>query len=216
MELLREIIKEQNFELSFEDLIKEIKSNALYDSNMPIFRGMYPENKFGKKYIRKDRKPRDTTESDTEFFNKIFEKEYGISNIRFQTAFLTSSSGEAREYGIPHYIFPVKGSKFIYNKKVDDSVSLVRGLKYLQILSHELDIDLEKDNILEIVNKVKDYENNKATPVERIKIDNLLNSMDKISNYTVSEKLPDLKRIRSEIMLLGEYYYFIKTHTVEI
>jgi hypothetical protein len=71
------------------------------------------------KPVRKDRKPKDSSQGQQEFINKMIGMFGGKAN-RSNSAFVTGSWYTAKEYGHPFVVIPVGNFHYTWSKKVHD------------------------------------------------------------------------------------------------
>lgn len=71
--------------------------------------------------LRKDRKPRDTTQYVHDLVNAYFVKRFGVK-VRSEGLFATGDRHTAEKYGHPYYAFPVGQFKFVWGTHKGDPV----------------------------------------------------------------------------------------------
>lgn len=96
----------------------------------PLYRGtdIRTDRMFVLQPIRTDRKSLSGRNAGTAFFNLMFEEEYGVPNIRNQSAFCANVRSVARAYGDVWFAFPMNGSTIAYDPEHDDSYVTIRSI----------------------------------------------------------------------------------------
>lgn len=101
----------------------------------PLFRGINNvSDEFIQKSVRKDRKPKDTTEFLHDLFDDFFQEKFG-TRFRTVSMFTFSDSTPARHYGTPYMVFPIEDFNYIWSPEVNDLFD-----KTLKILD-KIDLD---------------------------------------------------------------------------
>lgn len=106
-------------------IINNIKRNCSdyinNDSKYLLFRGMSGTPDYSEVKIRQDRKSLSGAVEATKIFNLIFEKKFGIENIRSKVSFTTTSFSRAEIFGDVYIVFPKNGAVLFTQPGISDS-----------------------------------------------------------------------------------------------
>lgn len=89
-------------------------------------------DKFVKKKVRKDRKPRDTPEDIHEWADNWFYENFGI-RARSNTMFCTSEASKTKQYGELYIVFPIGNFEIIWSHRLKDLYTewmVTKGLEF--------------------------------------------------------------------------------------
>mgnify|MGYP006284947315 CR=1 FL=1 len=212
---LKDILTEEdNTKTSLQNFLDSLRNETLYDEQQPLLRGMTNQPDYGKRGIRKDRQPRDSSLGDTMIFNELFRKIHGIDFIRSRGAFLTSSYRDAVYYTKDnktpqnvYFTFPTKGSTFVYNPNISDSVDTLVVHQPLAVnrAFQNVSADPTKDTMQDALDRMGETFRENVEPI----INSSLRDSEKIvQGYETSKFVPTFDR-PTEVILLGDQYYFI-------
>lgn len=133
-----------------EDLVKFLKKHCgewISETGAEMaWRGASPENKPKYGFIgttRKDRKPRDSSQVQHDFFNQVIAKAGGTAN-RSNSIFVTSDDGISEMYGETYAFFAIGDYHYTWSPELED---------WTQFLSHEYlmthyQLDDEEEDII--------------------------------------------------------------------
>lgn len=86
--------------------------------------------------IRKDRRPRDSTQYVHDLMDAYFEEKFG-EKIRSSGLFASGNISVARKYGTPHFVLPVGKFKFFWaefdGKPIKDTLGIARHIENMMI-----------------------------------------------------------------------------------
>lgn len=100
--------------------IKELRNIGVNLGQPPVlYRGMKNPHFFGKKKVRKNRRPLNTKRVLHEYLDIVFEKKFG-ERLRSEGLFTTPSLSTAARYGSTYLIFPVGKYSIYWSEKIAD------------------------------------------------------------------------------------------------
>jgi hypothetical protein len=105
--------------------------NTMKKARRPMFRGVGSatfDQRFVRKKVRQDRKPKDAIPERSEYLDKILDFKFGWKP-RSEGLFVTSSFQIAQEYGMMFLVFPVGNFKYVWNKGYKDFLPVI-GSRY--------------------------------------------------------------------------------------
>lgn len=221
---------ETETENAYDSFILKVKENGIYDEDRPLYRHMNEKYvDYGVKEIRQDRKPKDSRIYFIVVFNELFKQYHNIDFIRAKVAFTSTSVSDTEEYGInTNYIFPIQGSKIIYNSDIQDSIDLERDLYDNNLVNNNLsNLNLNIDPRFVTVNDIFKRLDHKSPhffiPKEkRNKIKEAINKsltdseiIKKIQNYKIVSDVSNLPHNSFEVMILGDSYYYLNVNNIK-
>jgi len=146
-----------------EEILEKCKPFIKQSGGLPMFRGYTSSNGGGGTIdIRKDRKPRDSSQVTHDLLDQYFLKKVG-AKIRSEGMFVTGDIKAAKYYGHPYFVFPVGEFKFVWGTyngdPVRDTFFATQNITDLMAVN-------TKDKIPGIVDKVMDQVHWQTTNLE--------------------------------------------------
>jgi len=101
--------------------------------------------------IRKDRRPRDSSQFVHGLMDAYFTRKFGV-NVRSEGLFATGNFQTAKKYGTPYYTFPVGNFKFVWGTyqgdPVEDTLHWTRKIADMMAVRSEKESDNVTDSVL--------------------------------------------------------------------
>lgn len=102
--------------------LKELKKSG--DTPLFLYRNMNVDGSVGKRQVRKDRDPRDTSRVVHKIFDDVLEDLFGFRG-RSSALFCSGNEDWGGGYGASYMIFPIGKFRFIWSPKIKDSYDVV-------------------------------------------------------------------------------------------
>ena len=121
----KQFLTEEKNELSLEEAASIIKSRCQKYLKLKIhlYRGIKESMGAFEGEVRKNRIPKDTSQTGHAILNEFFKKAFGVA-ARSESLFVTPSRGIASGYGVAYEIFPLDDFDYIWSPILQDAYYL--------------------------------------------------------------------------------------------